>query len=241
MKCPKCGTVIQDNGFMIICPGCKASLFLDADGNLYDPSAGLPDSSPETAPETFEQPEVPISAPPGHDAPFSFADFPPIAADESAAQHSFEPGPSSRDEPFSYEAPLTEEPMPELALDGAIETLFMPVENEVKNPDFGPPDDPLGINDYANSEISQAKDGLLVFRIFISGIDSKEVKQSIREAIEDSRFGWDAAEIIGKIKRGDLRIEQVSAVKASILINRIKRLPVKIRWEQYAITQLEGP
>jgi hypothetical protein len=98
----------------------------------------------------------------------------------------------------------------------------------------------LDISKYANSEISQAKDGPLVMNVLISGIDSKEMRQSIREAIEDSRFGWDAQKLMSRINNGRLKISGLSPVKASILISRIKRLPIEIRWEQNAITQMEG-
>lgn len=107
-------------------------------------------------------------------------------------------------------------------------------------PKLGPADDPLGLNEFANSEISQAKDGLLLFRIFISGIDSKEMRQSLREAIGDRRFAWNPDELVARVSKGSLVIDQLSPVKASVLINRMKRLPLKIRWEQYAITQMDG-
>ena len=107
--------------------------------------------------------------------------------------------------------------------------------------DVSPADnDSLDISKYANSEISQAKDGPLVMNVLISGIDSKEMRQSIREAIEDSRFGWDAQKLMLRINNGQLKISGLSPVKASILISRIKRLPIEIRWEQNAITQMEG-
>ena len=105
---------------------------------------------------------------------------------------------------------------------------------------FGQAGDPLGINSFANSDVSQGKDGNLVFHITISGIDSKEIRESLREAMEDSRFGWNTSSLLARINKGHLRLERISAVKATILVNRIKRLPVEIRWEQNAITQLQG-
>jgi hypothetical protein len=103
--------------------------------------------------------------------------------------------------------------------------------------DFGPASDPLNLNDFANSEISAAKDGPLLFRVLISGIDTREIRDSIREVLEDPRFAWDSNGIFSKISKGHLAINGLSPVKASILITRIKRLPVEIRWEQYAIAQ----
>lgn len=107
----------------------------------------------------------------------------------------------------------------------------------VGEPSFGPASDPLNLNEFANSEISAAKDGPLLFRVLISGIDTREIRESIREVLEDPRFAWDSNEIFSKVSKGHLAIDGLSPVKASILITRIKRLPVEIRWEQYAIAQ----
>ncbi len=114
-----------------------------------------------------------------------------------------------------------------------------PEESTSTEDQFGAPGDPLGLNAYANSELSSARDGLLLFKILISGIDSKELRESLREALEDSRFAWSADQLMASISKGALSIENVSPVKATILINRIKRLPVKIVWEQHAITQMD--
>lgn len=111
---------------------------------------------------------------------------------------------------------------------------------EASTSDLGPADDPLGISQYANSEISSAKDGPFLFRILLSGIDTKEIREALREAMEDSRFGWDSVQLMSRISKGNLVIDRVSPVKASILVNRIKRLPLGIRWEQYAITQMDN-
>ena len=97
----------------------------------------------------------------------------------------------------------------------------------------------VSISEYANSELSQGKNGAFVYNVSIQDIDSKEIREYLREAINDARFNWDVSAIISQIKDGELLLRNLSPVKASILINRIKRLPVKIRWEQYAITQAE--
>ena len=103
------------------------------------------------------------------------------------------------------------------------------------------PNDPLGLNAFANSELSAARDGPLLFRIVISGIDSKEMRETIREAMTDPRFAWDVGALLSRIDKGNLTIENVAPVKASVLVNRLKRLPVTIRWEQHAVSQLEAP
>lgn len=112
-----------------------------------------------------------------------------------------------------------------------------PEEEPIESP--GDPNS-LDISRYANSEVSTAKDGPLVIKVLISGIDSKEIRQSIREAIEDSRFGWDANKLMSRINKGQLSVSGLSPVKASILITRLKRLPIQVRWEQNAVNRMEG-
>jgi hypothetical protein len=153
--------------------------------------------------------------------------------------------------PFDpFEQPSSSEPQPfDVAPVSSNNDEFQPIDmapidvapieapEVAEEPSFGPADDPLNLNEFANSEISAAKDGPLVFRILISGIDTREIRESIREVLEDPRFAWDSNEIFSNISKGHLAIDGLSPVKASILITRIKRLPVEIRWEQYAIAQ----
>ena len=138
-----------------------------------------------------------------------------------------------------FETPVANEEPEALAPESQPEQDFQPFDLDPV-PDLGPADDPLGLAKFANSEISSAKDGPLLFRLFVSGIDSKEMRESIREVLEDTRFGWDTDQIFAKLERGVLKIENLSPVKASILVTRIKRLPVRIRWEQYAISQTDS-
>jgi hypothetical protein len=115
-----------------------------------------------------------------------------------------------------------------------------PEASHIETPvEESPPQESMNLSDYANSEFSQVKDGAFFYNVSISDIDSKEIREFLREAINDTRFGWDVQGIMAQVKHGELLLKNMSPVKASILINRIKRLPVKIRWEQYAITQVD--
>ena len=93
------------------------------------------------------------------------------------------------------------------------------------------------IADYGNSQLSQGREGMLRFNVFISGIDSADVRRELLEALTDEKFLWNAEEMIEGTRNGDLKIEDLTAVKASILIQRLRSLSVEIRWEQYAIHQ----
>ncbi len=89
---------------------------------------------------------------------------------------------------------------------------------------------------FGNSD-STAHDGSLRYRIFITGIDTADVRNDFREAITDRKMMWDSDEILRGIKNGEVEMQNISPVKAYILISRLRTLPVQVRWEQYAIVQ----
>jgi hypothetical protein len=93
------------------------------------------------------------------------------------------------------------------------------------------------IADFGNSQESSGKDGLFIFDVFISGIDTKELRESVRESLDDARFVWDVNEVMGTIDQGALELRQLNPVKATILVNRLKGLPLEIHWKQNSITQ----
>lgn len=254
-KCPRDGTQIDIDYGMATCPTCGVILFIDMDGEAMIgsqvPGAQAPklESSDLEVPYNqtpFDEPVGSSGTSPGFQPPALGLDsgVDALAALNPIESESLDPEPP---ELAPVEALQTETPGEPIDSDMNMNQ-FLGYEPapEVSGQDMmvqpepiGGPGDPLGIADYANSEFSQAKDGPFLFRLIISGIDSKELRESLRESMEDSRFAWDTDELLKSISKGELHIRNVSPVKATILINRIKRLPVKIRWEQYPVTQAE--
>ncbi len=241
-KCPMCQTPLKDDYGMATCPGCGSIVFVDMDG-LAQVSLDEPrDVTP--APVAFEPEDVaaiersglkaiPLDNP--MSGPMSADSFPPIEpmpmpSPEAMTPEAVAPGPDPV-VPDSSEVDMNAflGYAPENSPGGA-----MPVTSSQNDPK-----DPLGLSAYANSEMSAAKNGPLVVTLIISGIDAKDLRGEIRQALQDSRFGWDTAALMSSIKGGILRIEQVSPVKATIIINRIKNLSVRIRWEQSAINEID--
>jgi len=91
--------------------------------------------------------------------------------------------------------------------------------------------------DYANAEFSQGQDGLLLYSLTIEGIDSKELRSALHDILEDRRFLWEAEKMMASIRAGKLKVSNISAVKASILVKRLKHLDLTFSWEQHAIVQ----
>lgn len=85
------------------------------------------------------------------------------------------------------------------------------------------------ITDYANSDVVVTS---LTYNIFLTGIDTKEIRKDIYDVLSDSRFGWNVDELMQSIEDGQLTIEKINPVKASILVNRIKYLSIQIQWSQ---------
>lgn len=71
----------------------------------------------------------------------------------------------------------------------------------------------------------------LHYDVVISNIQMKKTKDAIKDVLADEKFLWDSEQMIHSIKNRTLKIENVSAIKASLLISRIKHLDVEICWE----------
>lgn len=232
VQCPKCSTKLDIDFGMITCPKCQSVVFVEFDGTakVADQSqVTRSHAAEEIAVEEFQTstPELDLPAPDLSAFDDAIADDVFAPAPPEAAQL-VNPGDISQArEPSSG---LFQSEPPETPLDSEV----VPVSSEPVSPD-----DPLGVTSYANSEFSQGKDGPFLFNLVINGLDSKEIRESLREAMNDSRFGWDTNQLLGQIRAGKLLIKNVSPVKASILVNRLKRLPLSISWEQHAITTVE--
>lgn len=85
------------------------------------------------------------------------------------------------------------------------------------------------ISDFGNSEVQISG---LNYDLQIAGLDSKVELLAFKEAINDSRFGWDVAEIMKQIKNGQLSLQRLNAVQAYIVARRIHFLDLELKWKQ---------
>jgi len=83
---------------------------------------------------------------------------------------------------------------------------------------------------FGNSETLDSNTGGLVYHIKLAGVDTAELRQELLEALDDKRLKLDAKVLMKSIKAGRLDIINVNPVKAAVLLNRIKHLPLMIRW-----------
>ncbi len=91
--------------------------------------------------------------------------------------------------------------------------------------------------EFGNSTLSQGREGSLRFHVSILGIDTGEVRKQIIDILADTRFLWDAQSLMSKMRNGRIDIRDLTAVKASLLVQRLRTVPVEVFWEQYVIHQ----
>ena len=216
VECPKCSAKLDVDFGMITCPSCNSVVFVEFDGTVK-----MAEQEDVTRSRAAEQINAQEASQPEPDL---------SAFDDAMADSMFAVGSTAAPEAASEVSQVESPEFQQVDLDSPM----VSVTDEVMSPN-----DPLGVSAYANSEFSQGKDGPFLFNLFISGLDSKEIRESLREAMNDSRFSFDSKNLLGQIRDGKLLIKNVSPVQASILVNRLKRLPLAITWEQHAITTVE--
>lgn len=85
------------------------------------------------------------------------------------------------------------------------------------------------IESFGNSDAQTAN---LNYDLIIKGLDTKDVLSQFREAISDSRFGWEPSDVVKQIKKGELKLDRVNPVAAFILAKRLKFLDLELKWTQ---------
>jgi hypothetical protein len=217
--CPVCQSEIeitsQHYGTLYTCPSCSAVFFVDW--------GGQPEGAPEQ-PETLE---------PVVGEAFS----PPVPEPTTFEEYQEQPTSTSTQD-YSYQTP-EETPAEVLEESSEIPYDFSQPISEMHN-FSADPTEPIAdraergsllsdITNFANADVTQAA---FNYTLTISGIDSAAVYQQVKEALTDSKFGWNIIQVMTQIKDGVLTIRSVNAVKASIIVQRIKYLPVKVSWRQ---------
>lgn len=221
--CPSCSNPLDDEYGMTTCSKCRSVIFIDMDGqaNISEESSpeqneiGSQNSDTNTFQLNSDEPQEGTSIRIGSEDPTfeshrPIEDSAPVASDLSPVD--------------PYQSPLDFFQNETLERDQSDPVLPL-----------GPAEDPLGIKDFANSSDSAANEGLLRYNVSIQGIDTKEIRDSIREVIADPRLVLPYERLMHEMRQGELKIGGLSPIKASVIVSRCRRFGVKIKWEQYAI------
>lgn len=245
-SCPNCHQAIeiknQHMGALFNCPHCGAVFFVDWNGQPEGVAQHEPEPPPPAVADTpsdplpaenppFESPlEMPSMNPGdafgGESAPSEFIE--PEAVPESPLEMPIEmPMESPIEAPIeggtftpetspTFETPAEETPM----MGGDLFAEPAPVAADEGMAD---------VLDYANQENAA---GPLAYTVVVEGLELAETFEKLKEALTDSRFNWEPDEVMAQVRSGRLELKGLNPTKASILINRIKYLPIEVSWKQ---------
>ncbi|MBY0554463.1 hypothetical protein K2P97_08040 [bacterium] len=153
-----------------------------------------------------------------------------------------EPQPTSEEVQQATESQSAEQPMPDTdfsntdanpfeAMAASPELAAKPAASAKKNNSFS--DAAKEISAYGNTEVQLAG---LNYDLKIVGLDTQETMKLFKEAIEDSKFGWDVNELMKTVKNGEIQFSRLSPVKAYILAKRIQFLDIEKQWKQNVLS-----
>jgi hypothetical protein len=220
--CPLCHTPVKDDFGLIECGGCGAQLIVHVDGRVEYQDASVPAGDADAIDE-----EAPTQMVGEESQRFRFASAVRELDPEEEEQPPGIPEPTFDENDFS--PPVEDEP-PAPDQFASQEEVYAPPATQ-DSPDL------KDIAGFGNSDLSGARDGSLRYTLFVEGIDTSDVRHAFREALTDRKLMWDTDQILRSLKHGEVKITNVSASKAYILISRLRTLPVRVRWEQYAVHQ----
>jgi len=240
MICPNCKkdqkVTEQNYGALYTCSSCQSVYFINFDGQ---PEFGEANSEEYEAANNENQ--AAAARPPVKDSGFPDTGLEPLisvtesvdgildsapetgsylseiieGANQNAGVNPFE---SMNAEPIPAVAPKPQKPSAAQVSKPA-SNLFADIAQE--------------ISDFANTDSQLAG---LNYDVTISGIDTQETKALFKEAIEDSKFAWDAVEIMKSLKNGRVQILRMSPAKAFLLAKRIQFLDVERTWKQNVLS-----
>ena len=236
ISCPRCGNSIDQDFGVITCNKCAAVLFVDMEGQAQISGES---SSGEASESSAAEPSFGSEQPPSPD--FSFQPDEALGGPEinlSSQIESYqetpqteEPTPQSLSQPhfnheeasMMYDAPL--DPSHEAAVNPGNDFLSESVASSYE----GSANSLSEVSDFGNV---QQGFGQLSYRLVIENIDTGLIRDKVYEVLSDSKFQWDAKEILAQIEKGRLQLDQLNPVKASVLVKRLQSVSVKVSWVQ---------
>ncbi len=242
--CPVCHNPLHDDFGLVDCSHCGAGLFVEFDGSVRRrDERAKDDSGPQ--PIVVDS-VVKTKADVTGMAPLTRAESSPIhQAPAGSVVTQFDLGQSS-EVTAHVEGPVGLTQVEKtLATQGALgestalESIPMSLAPPMQVAEVGPVAEGLSdLADFGNSDASSGREGQYQYTLLISGIDTAEIRQRVKEALTDQLFVWDAEAFLKDVSSGSIRLANVPAVKASLLLNRLSGLPLEIIWEQHALTSV---
>lgn len=84
--------------------------------------------------------------------------------------------------------------------------------------------------EFANS--SELDNSPLVYHLWITGIDRRDVRSQVEDVLSDSRLNFHLPDVMKTLKDGVLELRDLNPVKASFIAARLRDEAVNFRWQQ---------
>jgi hypothetical protein len=231
--CPACSKPIQGDFGLVNCQHCGVPVMIDFDGDVSISGASQESgawSEAEGLPPVPESEAYDMAPPPSSDQEV-------VSVTQTEPQIENELAP-----PAELNLQVQELPPVPYSLESLSANEEPPViETEIPEESHTAPAasaDLRDIAEFANSELSQASDTTIRYHLEVLGIDTASLKQALVEAIDDKKLGLNADQLMQSLRGGRLKISNISPVKCAIIVQRLKSLPIDLRWEQYVVHKL---
>jgi len=145
---------------------------------------------------------------------------------------------SGQPEAESFQPPPSAEEAPP-PMDFALPPLSMDPSQSVEALESSSTADSADLSDIVDFGNAEASLSALNYTLVLKGIDSAALRKLVEEVLSDAKFGWNAAQLMSQMKDGVLTIRSLNPVKASILVQRVKYLPVHVSWRQDVLSSPE--
>lgn len=219
-QCPVCSSEIQDAFGLVECPSCRKILFADFDGTL---------KVHEDAPVQFgmEQ-DVPVHE---LNEETNDADF---NTNWNLIKETPPPSLDVLDPVVEVDADVSTSQSSAI-LEEVSEASFSEIEESIEvSKESGESLNAIEeINQFANSPASSLKEGNLVYNLTIKNIDTEELKQEIMAVLKENKLGIDTKKL--KFALPTLELKDLNPVKVSVIVSKIKHLPIDMEWAQKSI------
>lgn len=259
MQCPSCHKEVdvkdKDVGALFTCPQCRSVYFINFDGT---PEYGQVDQPTEEELKKLQNQNIPekkkkkkkkdsdaaeeVQAEESFQAPFE-AEIPAFEmapVETPAFELQQEPVQELNIEepaPFSLEVvpenpPIEALPTETPSIDNFSYESQQAEQNFPAQTNSGPQDFASiasEIESFGNEHTAVAG---ISYDLEITGLDTKESQELLREAIDDSRFGWHPDDIVREIRTGTCKLKNLTPVQAFVIARRIQFIDVEMKWKQ---------
>ncbi len=214
--CPKCGAGIDQDFGLVNCPGCGTVLAVDVEGNVQLTESSPSENFSESAQSSEAYSNEPVEA--------EFQDLHEMMEGSLAETSTNAP---TVDASAMEELPSVEEALSSSQKNQENENQFLPTQ-EIKEQSLK---EALGeIRNYGNKDSST---GPFNYTIIIDGIDLATTRGQLQEIFSKPQFGWDAKEMMKRIKGGTLSLEGLSSAQTVMLLRLLRGTKVQTSWSQH--------